>query len=227
MKSIFKKISDFVQRYIYYICVALLICNIMQQGTISRLQQTVVQLQQQAGMVADSAAVSSVAGVQDQPVADGREAYTGDPALEGKSNGWLWAVAILIGVLMGVAYVLYRMGKFAIPFTVSVVGKLWQDLQMRPVYTLTLRNNSRKAVEFNNAMIVFVTKSRQQRKFRMPIKDLPMTLQPGTSHSFTVSIQRLMEQNPDLMGTVVISVQVEAGGKVKKTFPQGVKFGQR
>lgn len=134
--------------------------------------------------------------------------------------GWIITLCILVGAVL---YVLYRMGKLKLPFGVSVTGKMWQDLQGRVVYTLTVVNKSRKQVEVSDAMVEFLD-MKNKRKFRMPVKDLPMTLQKGTSHSMTVSLMNLFMNNPDLRAMKALRVMVKVDGKEKHTLPQPYKM---
>lgn len=148
-------------------------------------------------------------------------------AVGNTNNSNMGTILVVLGILLllslAIVYVLYRLGKIKLPFVVSVTGKMWQDLQGRVVYTLTVKNSTRKQVEISDAMVEFMD-TKKRRKFRMPVKDLPMTLQKGTSHSMTVSLMNLFMNNPDLRAMKALRVLVKVDGKEKHTLPQPYKM---
>lgn len=214
LRDIFLKISAFIRQYVGHICWALFCVTIMQQCMISSLRSEL--LKAKAGEIALGDAVGSVA----DSVAD----VAGVAEKTNNSNmGWIIAGCILAVVAIAVVYVLYKMGKIKLPFGVAVSGKMWQDLQGNIVYTLTVVNNTRKHVEISDAVVEFLDR-KDGRKFRMPVKDLPMTLQKGTSHSLTVSLMKLFMNNPDLRAKKALRVNIKVDGKEKHTLPQPYKM---
>ncbi len=206
IKEIFAKLSAFIRAYLGPLCWALFCVTIMQQCMISSLRSELLKVK--AGEIALSENVDVVASeIQNT---------------SSSSMGWGWIITLCI-LIGAVLYVLYRMGKLKLPFGVSVTGKMWQDLQGRVVYTLTVVNKSRKQVEVSDAMVEFLD-MKNKRKFRMPVKDLPMTLQKGTSHSMTVSLMNLFMNNPDLRAMKALRVMVKVDGKEKHTLPQPYKM---
>lgn len=212
MRDIFLKMTAFIRQYVGHICWALFCVTIMQQCMISSLRSEL--LKAKAGEIGD--------------VSGAVESYV-DPVVTANdtNNSNMGTILVVLGIFillaLAIVYILYRLGKIKLPFVVSVTGKMWQDLQGRVVYTLTVKNSTRKQVEVSDAMVEFMD-TKKRRKFRMPVKDLPMTLQKGTSHSMTVSLMNLFMNNPDLRAMKALRVLVKVDGKEKHTLPQPYKM---
>lgn len=223
LKEIFLKISAFVRQYIGHICWALFCVTIMQQCMISSLRSELLKAKAGEVEAVGQGAVSEVPEVGVEP----GSAVDSAIAVGNTNNSNMGTILVVLGILLllslAIVYVLYRLGKIKLPFVVSVTGKMWQDLQGRVVYTLTVKNSTRKQVEISDAMVEFMD-TKKRRKFRMPVKDLPMTLQKGTSHSMTVSLMNLFMNNPDLRAMKALRVLVKVDGKEKHTLPQPYKM---
>lgn len=223
LKEIFLKISAFVRQYIGHICWALFCVTIMQQCMISSLRSELLKAKAGEVEAVGQGAVSEVPEVGVDP----GSAVDSAIAVGNTNNSNMGTILVVLGILLllslAIVYVLYRLGKIKLPFVVSVTGKMWQDLQGRVVYTLTVKNSTRKQVEISDAMVEFMD-TKKRRKFRMPVKDLPMTLQKGTSHSMTVSLMNLFMNNPDLRAMKALRVLVKVDGKEKHTLPQPYKM---
>lgn len=211
LREIFLKISAFIRQYVGHICWALFCVTIMQQCMISSLRSELLKVK--AGEIGD--------------VPGAVESYVDPVVTVNNTNdsnmGWIVAGSILALLAIAVVYLLFRLGKIKLPFGVAVTGKMWQDLQGNVVYTLTVKNSTRKQVEISDAMVEFLD-TKDKRKFRMPVKDLPMTLQKGTSHSITVSLMKLFMNNPDLRAKKALRVTIKVDGKEKHTLPQPYKM---
>ncbi|MCF0190276.1 MAG: hypothetical protein HUJ96_03325 [Marinilabiliaceae bacterium] len=203
MSRFFKSVVAFVKKYMGSICMGLLIVCIMQQCAISELRERIIN----GGTLVDKVEKSISNSVE-------------IPIKETSYSAWVWIVVCII-LLAAALYILYRFGK--LPIGVNVSGKMWQDLQGRIVFTLNVRNNKKSPVEVSEAMVEFIGKS-GKRRFRMPVNDFPMTLQSRTSHSVTVSLQRLFDLNSDLRNMMALNVAVKCNGKTKSTLPQPFKF---
>lgn len=223
LKEIFLKISAFVRQYIGHICWALFCVTIMQQCMITSLRSELLKAKAGEVEAVGQGAVSEVPEVGVEP----GSAVDSAIAVGNTNNSNMGTILVVLGILillsLAIVYVLYRLGKIKLPFVVSVTGKMWQDLQGRVVYTLTVKNSTRKQVEISDAMVEFMD-TKKRRKFRMPVKDLPMTLQKGTSHSMTVSLMNLFMNNPDLRAMKALRVLVKVDGKEKHTLPQPYKM---
>ncbi|MDO4462678.1 MAG: hypothetical protein Q4C30_09370 [Bacteroidia bacterium] len=209
------RVGMFIRQYLGPICWGLFCVCIMQQCMISSLRGELLKMK--AGEIAVNDMVEGAISAIENAIPEVVER-------ESSSNtGWIVTAVILLLLAVGVVYLLFRMGKIKLPFGVAVTGKMWQDLQGRVVYTLTVNNKSRKQVEISDAMVEFMD-VKKKRKFRMPVKDLPLTLQKGTSHSMTVSLMNLFMNNPDLRAMKALRVLVKVDGKEKHTLPQPYKM---
>ncbi len=211
------KFSAWLKRNSTYVIWGLLICVIMQQCTISALQREISFLQ-------DKYTVSTPSHVSDDEIAqpsDEQPAPQIDEPTAPRSSSSIVSIIISIAILLLMAY-LYLWMRALLPFCVSVKGKLWQDLSGKIVFTLSIANRTRKPQNIDNAMICFIGKN--SRRFRMPVTDFPLEMQPHTKHVVNVSLQRLFEQNQDLLDFKALRAEVECNSKVRKTFPFVLKW---
>lgn len=221
VREIFLKVMSFMRQYVGHICWALFCVTVMQQCMISSLKSELLKVK--AGEIE----VAAPGGTSPEPSVISGGDVDAVVSVDNTNSTDMGTLLIVLGIILlltfAAVYILYRVGKIKLPFVVSVTGKMWQDLQGRVVYTLTVKNGTRKQVEISDAMVEFMgTKNR--RKFRMPVKDLPMTLQKGTSHSMTVSLMNLFMNNPDLRAMKALRVLVKVDGKEKHTLPQPYKM---
>lgn len=229
--DVFQKISLFVKRYSWAIMMSLFICVIAQYCTISKLRQEVDFLHQKYESYVPYKPDSTALGVAGADVlyqhADGealiiKQTET-DDATDDSSSLWIWFVVLLIFLGVGI-FMLYKQGVF--PFGLSISGKVWQDLNGRIIYTLQVKNSSRKSVTVCNPTIEF-SNMRNSRKFRMPVADFPLTLLPSTKHSVNISLQKLIEQHQELMEFRTIRAAVECNNRLYRTFPLVVRWNQK
>lgn len=219
------KLKNFLERYRWAITMALAVLVIMQHCTISTLQKELRFVRDKYEVPAtvkttptDNSATNAAPqeAVRTAPPATAEEAPRG-----GLRDNNYWAIVALVLLVGLTVFVLYRKGK--LPFGVHVSGKLWQDLNGRVVYTLSVRNRTRKDVTVEKAQIEFI-RFRAKRKFTMPVPDFPITLSAGTSHSVNISLQRLLESDQTLLDFKVIRVSVECNARRRRTAPIGVKW---
>lgn len=229
MKSVdfFQKTLAFFKRYNWVFAVSLLVCVIVQSRTISQLRDEVQFLHDKYETYVPYKPDSSALGIAGADIvyqqADGEALIIKqqEPSKEGeKSSATSWIIMSII-LIAFLAFLLYKFGL--LPFGVNVSGKVWQDLNGRIIYTLHVKNASRKSVTVTNPIIEF-GKSNDKRKFRMPVADFPLTLQPSTKHAVNVSLQKLIEQNQSLMEYRTIRVSVDCNNRTYRTFPLVVRW---
>ncbi|MCR5696822.1 MAG: hypothetical protein K6G73_07600 [Marinilabiliaceae bacterium] len=221
------KFSAWLKRNSTYVIWGLLICVIMQQCTISALQKEISFLQDKYTTTSPSRLsdeeIANKAGEVEQSSSDSQSVKEIDvePTHESKNSSSIVSIIISTTLLILFAYLLLWM-QGLLPFCVSIKGKLWQDLTGKIVFTLSIANRTRKSQNVSNATICFIGKN--NRRFRMPVADFPLDMQPHTKHVVNVSLQRLLEQNQDLLDYKALRAEVECNGKICKTFPLVVKW---
>ena len=227
--EILQKISLFFERYRKAITIGLVLCCFMQQCTISTLRSEIEFYRDKYGMsVQNNETSERTSDIYDENRAVEQTPISGQTENEykggDKSMSMTTMAIIFIGIVAVTAVLVMIFRKKSIyPFSVRVSGKLWQDLNGRVIYTLTISNKSNGSAEVDNATIEFIN-MKERRKFRMPVADFPLTLTKGTKHSVNISLQRLLEQHQELLEYKLIRVAVESDKKVKKTFPLGIKW---
>ena len=223
------KFKNFLERYRWAITMALVVLVVMQHCTITTLQKELKFVRDKYEVpVASKPATATAPTVSDattyeSPATSAKQQQNTDneQGKGGRADNMYWAIILGAALLTSLVIILYKKGK--LPFGIHVSGKLWQDLNGRIIYTLSVRNKSRKDVLVDKAIIEFV-KFRSTRKFAMPIPDLPITLSGGTSHSANISLQRLLEKDQQLLDYKVIRVSVECNERRRRTAPIGVKW---
>lgn len=231
-KGLLQSFSQFFSRYRWIIISLLFIYVVAQQCTISRLRNEIEFLHSKyetyVPYKSDSSAmtVSGADIMYQNPDGEALIIKQHDNLNQTSDStdsmiGWVIMIILLIVLLF---FMLYRFGF--LPFSVNVSGKVWQDLNGRVIYTLQIKNGSRKAVNITNPMIEFA-KVGDKRKFRMPVADFPLTLQPSTKHIVNVSLQKLIEQNQSLMDYKTIRASVDCNSRVHRTFPLVVRWSRK
>ena len=220
-----QKLSAWIKQHNTGIMWGLLFCIIVQQIVISSLQRDVRFLQEKYTVAPTNVATGDSIPSQimvNQPQYEEEEQYE----IPGQKirGGDIAMFVISLLLVVGLLYLLLA-SRGALPFCVSIKGKIWQDLSGKVVFTLNIANRTRKSQNIDNAMISFIGKN--SRRFRIPVNDLPLEMQPRTKHSVNVSLQRLFEQNQDLLGYKTIRAEVTANGKTIKSFPIFVKWQSR
>lgn len=215
--ELLERVSAFLNKYRWAITMALFVCCIMQQCTISTLRSEMAFLKHKYEEPANNELLSdkdeSVVA-EDQFMVD-----EVDSSESSHSPAILWIIVVLL-----IAIALFLLWRFSIfPFSVWVGGKLWQDLTGKIVYTLKITNRGREMASVGNAIIEFIN-FKETRKFKMPVSDFPLSLTKGTQHSVNISLQRLLEQHQELLDYKMIRVSVECNGKIRKTIPLGVRW---
>ncbi len=223
LKSILTRLADFSSRHRTAITVALFVCIVMQQCTIFGLRQElsfVKQKYEQPAIPTSSASAQQL--VIEEVTADEVVATTDEVASaeEGVSANTIFVVVLLV---VAVTYYFLSKEQGWYPFNVRVSGKIWQDLSRRVVFTLNIGNKSKRNVQIDEAMIEFMG-IRDSRKFRIPVGDFPLTLSASTKHTVNISLQKLLERDPQLLSYKAIRASVLAGGKRIKTMPIGVRW---
>ncbi len=222
MKDMIERIKRFVTQYRYFIIATLLGMVVLQQCHVWQMRRL------SHGGAAEPQSTTEAPMLHDSVV---------DPAAEPQSTdgSWLlWLPVVLMAVLTVLLARARRRGQdplqdFMDRFRkVSVRGRLWQDLQGRVVFTLTVSNRKQGAsVQFEVPTVEFMA-LRSRRKFRVPAPDFPITLSGGTSHTVNVSLQRLMAAHPELLSYSVIRMTVAAdNGRTYKTRPVVVRWQKR
>lgn len=231
MKQILSKIAFFLQRYRTAITAALFVCVVVQQCTISKLTQELTFVKQKyeqpilpqanesaAQQPTDTVSVQMAEKESLTTVVSTSE--TTDATTDKPTN---WLNIIFSVLLLAAAYWLLarRLGLF--PYLHHAKGRIWQDLNGRVVYTLTVKNKARTELAISDAMIEFLG-FRGSRRFKVPTQDLPLTLASGTSHAIHVPLQKLLERDQQLLSYKAIRASVTANGKVLKAMPLGVRW---
>lgn len=222
MKDMIERIKRFVTQYRYFIIATLLGMVVLQQCHVWQMRRL------SHGGAAEPQSTTEAPMLHDSVV---------DPAAEPQSTdgSWLlWLPVVLMAVLTVLLARARRRGQdplqdFLDRFRkVSLRGRLWQDLQGRVVFTLTVSNRKQGAsVQFEVPTVEFMA-LRSRRKFRVPAPDFPITLSGGTSHTVNVSLQRLMAAHPELLSYSVIRMTVAAdNGRTYKTRPVVVRWQKR
>lgn len=210
------KISAFLNKYRWAITMSLFLCCVLQQCTISTLRSEISFLKNKYEEPANNELLTDNE-VQALPL----EETQADEVVANSNSG---VIVSVMSIVLLIAIVVFLLWKFSIfPFGIWVSGKLWQDLTGKIVYTLKITNRSRETVNVGNAMIEFIN-FKEQRKFKMPVSDFPLSLTKGTSHVVNISLQKLLEQHQELLDYKMIRVSVECDGKTKKTMPLGVRW---
>lgn len=225
------KLRTWLERYRWAITMALVVCVIMQHCTITTLQKELKFVRDKYEVVTpntskltSSITISDSISTQQKPEieAEKKSEIPAEETTQTESQPIPYVTIIISIILLSLLlYILYKKGK--LPFGINVNGKLWQDLNGRIVYTLTVKNKTRKDVLVENAMIEFM-KIGATRKFRMPVTDFPITLSSGTSHSVNISLQKLFEQNQQLFDYKAIRTSVDCNKRLHRTLPLGVKW---
>jgi len=214
------KISAFLNKYRWAITMALFISCIMQQCTISTLRSEISFLKHKYEEPANNELLSDNQISKDE-ISIEEHSVVPEKTEASDVNSIIIIVIIMISLISTGIFLLWKFSIF--PFSIWVGGKLWQDLTGKIVYTLKITNRGRETVNVGNAMIEFIN-FKDQRKFRMPVSDFPLSLTKGTQHTVNVSLQKLLEQNMDLLDYKMIRVSIECNGKKRRTMPLGVKW---
>jgi hypothetical protein len=226
--NLFTKIANFFKRYSTAVMLCLFVCIVAQHCTIMNLRQEVAFLHDKYENYVPFKPDSSAMGVAGADVmyqpADGEALIIKQQEAQpdnGGDSSVIWWIVVMVILLALLGVLLYRFGL--LPFGVNVTGKVWQDLNGRIIYTLQIKNGSRKAVTVTNPIIEF-GKMSEKRKFRMPVADFPLTLQASTKHVVNVSLQKLIEQNQSLLDYRTIRASVDCNNRVYRTFPLVVRW---
>lgn len=223
-KQILSQISNFLSRHRTAITVALFVCVVMQQCTISRLSQEIVFLREkyENPIATPAASAKQLADDIAQKAGDALDGALPSEAQE--TSGTTTALYWVFGIAMAVVVYWLLARRFGLfPYLLNAKGRIWQDLQGRVVYTLTIKNKTRRDISVQDAMIEFMG-IRDSRKFKAPTSELPMTLAPGTQHSINLPLQRLLERDQQLMNYKAIRAMVTADGKTVRALPLGVRW---
>jgi len=213
----FQKVSAYLERYRWIIVTCLFALCISQQCTISSLRSQLEFLKDKyENPVQQSAPTTTEEQTYSEPETIG---YTENT--DNNTGTIIGCLFIIVGTMITFAWYKSRW-----PFTVWLKGKIWQDLNGRIVYTLTANNKGREAVTISDATIEFLN-FKEQRKFKMPIADLPLTLTKGTKHTINISLQKLIGQHQELTSYKMIRVSMNCNGTIRHTIPLGVKWQQR
>lgn len=222
MKNIIERLKQFVTQYRYLIIATLLAMMVLEYCHIQQMKQLNPYAPAEQPCMPEPQTLSDVAV---------------DPAAEPQSTDGSWLLWLPMAALAVLTVLLARARRrgqdplqdFLDRFRkVSVRGRLWQDLQGRVVFTLTVSNRKQGAsVQFEVPTVEFMA-LRSRRKFRVPAPDFPITLSGGTSHTVNVSLQRLMAAHPELLSYSVIRMTVAAdNGRTYKTRPVVVRWQKR
>lgn len=224
------KIQAFLNKYRWAITWGLFICCIVQQCTISTLRSEVRFLK-------DKYTLESVAATQQRDLAELQEGEITVQSVESEPadisdpgdvtirlvNSYDLVITMLWLIAGGVVYFIFAWFISLPPFDVKGTGQLWQELSGRIVYTLRVKNRSRKAVTVSDVVIVFRNFT-EKRKFKVPVADFPLMLSKGTSHTVNISLQKLFEQHPELTKYKMVTAYFQCDGKRRGAMPLIVKW---
>lgn len=210
-KTIMQRVAQFVDRYHRGIIIGLLLCCVLQQCTINQLRSD------RDHLLNSDTVVSQLNDVVDEADDTLRDAVSDGSH---QSNTGLITFVIILVVLLAVIGA-YRFGLFS--GGVTLKGTIHQDMTGRIIYSLTINNRSRKAVTVDNTQIEF-RNTQQERKFRTPVPDFPLTLTARTKHTVNISLRQLLERNPDLIDYRFIRSSIECDGVRRYSIPLSVKW---
>lgn len=211
-KQIMQRVGQFVDRYRRGIIIGLLLCCVLQQCTINQLRHERNQLLNTDQI---TRTVTDAADEVGDAIGDALSTQQSH-----QSNTGLITLVIILVVAAAVVGA-YRFGLFS--GGVVLKGSIHQDLTGRIIYSLTINNRSRKAVTIDNTQIEFRS-TQQERKFRTPVPDFPLTLTARTKHTVNISLRQLLEKNPDLINYRFIRSSVECDGVRRSSIPLSVKW---
>lgn len=222
MKNIIERLKQFVTQYRYLIIATLLGMVVLQQCHVWQMRRL------------SHGGAAEPQGTTEAPMLHDSVVEHADEPRDTTGTWVLWVPMAALAVLTVLLARARRRGQdplqdFLDRFRkVSVRGRLWQDLQGRVVFTLTVSNRKQGAsVQFEVPTVEFMA-LRSRRKFRVPAPDFPITLSGGTSHTVNVSLQRLMAAHPELLSYSVIRMTVAAdNGRTYKTRPVVVRWQKR
>ncbi len=233
LQQILAQFGAFLSRHMKAVIIALVLCLVMQQCTISSLrrelafvkqkyEQPVVIGQQQSET--DSTIVYGEARGEGEVLVPDIPYAVEEDHVSTNSHGiptWLSTTMTLLILVGGYCFVAWQFGFF--PFSLRVKGRVWQDLQGRVVFSVDIRNNMRVSVVVADAMIEFMD-TKGTRKFKVPVADFPLTMAKGTRHTVNISLQKVMEKDASLMNFRAIRASLTANGRQTHTMPVGVKW---
>lgn len=219
-----QKITAFLNKYRWAITLGLFVCCVMQQCTINTLRDEIHFLKDKYELTANTATPHS-SPASDEVVQHDSDGFSTSSDFEerAKAKKMVWIYVAALSLCLVLVWIICAKLFSLWPFNASVKGKLWQDLNGRVVYTLTVKNRGRKDISVGNAIIEFIS-FKEKRKFKAPVTDFPITLSKGTAHAVNIPIQKLIEQHRELMDFKAIRMSVECNGKQKFTLPVGVKW---
>lgn len=84
---------------------------------------------------------------------------------------------------------------------------------------LEIENRTQNTIEATTPTLVF-SNLIHTKKFRLNNTDFPMLLAPGTSHSITFAIDKIIEIQSDLNSKPFIHVELTTGQKTHRTLPK-------
>ena len=237
--EIFRRVQSWVSAHWRVVMALLCMIVLMQQCTINRLHWELDRLSRP--LRPDAAAADSVgramadtasapAAVADTASAPAAVADTASAAVRqgGAASAGsfpVWGVVLIVlAAASVVGAVAYMWVNAIFPVGLSFRGRLAQNAQGQLVFSIRVRNRSRKVVELDRAQVNFVMGPSQVRRFRAGVPSLPISLQPKTTYEAQINLTGLISANIELCKAKAISLSLMANGRMHSTLPRPVKF---
>ena len=226
--EILRRVQSWVSAHWRVVMALLCMVVFMQQCTINRLHWELDRLSRpvrpdasaDSAMRAAVADTASVAAVADTASVAARQ---GGAASAGSFPAW-GVVLIVLAVAAVFGAVAYMWVNAIFPIGLSFRGRLAQNAQGQLIFSIRVRNRSRKVVELGHAQVNFVMGPSQVRRFRAGVPTLPISLQPKTGYEAQINLTGLISANIELCKAKAISLSLMANGRMHSTLPRPVKF---
>lgn len=217
--EILRRVQSWVSAHWRVVMALLCMVVFMQQCTINRLHWELDRLSRpvRPDASADSAMRAAVADTASVAARQGGAASAGSfPA---------WGVVLIVLAVAAVfGAVAYMWVNAIFPIGLSFRGRLAQNAQGQLIFSIRVRNRSRKVVELGHAQVNFVMGPSQVRRFRAGVPTLPISLQPKTGYEAQINLTGLISANIELCKAKAISLSLMANGRMHSTLPRPVKF---
>ncbi len=227
--EIFRRAQSWVTAHWRVVMALLCMVVFMQQCTINRLHWELDRLSRpvRPDVSADSAIRGAVADTASAPaaVADTASAAVRQGGVAPAGSFPVWGVALIVLAVVAVfGAVAYMWVNAIFPIGLSFRGRLAQNAQGQLIFSIRVRNRSRKVVELDHAQVNFVMGPSQVRRFRAGVPTLPISLQPKTGYEAQINLTGLISANIELCKAKAISLSLIANGRMHSTLPRPVKF---
>ncbi len=203
----------------------------MQQCTISSLQYRLERYSAVVGqpVAHEDSVANSIVSVPADNVSDSVDVSTidttsADESLGKHSNLPFFAFLLVVGIAVYVVW--YSRRNALYPIGLWVGGRLRQAPDGTIFFSMKVKNRSTKEVEVNEPIINFKSRS-NLRKFRAAVPSIPIVMQAGTTFETQISLNGLIERNPELMQAYAVSLTISTNGRRHSTPPSFIRFKEK